>query len=46
MMAHASPCATPRHPNANGLGQDWDPKHPKIGSIDLVSHNQPSSVTY
>ena len=44
MLEHASPCVTPRHPNANGLGQDWDPKRPKFGNIDLVSRRNSAST--
>ncbi|KAK4052953.1 hypothetical protein OIO90_004077 [Microbotryomycetes sp. JL221] len=36
MMAHASAPSTPRHPNANGLGESWDPKKPSFRGIDLT----------
>lgn len=36
MLQHASNPPTPRRPNANGLGEEWNPKKPSFRGIDLV----------
>ncbi|BGO89864.1 hypothetical protein NBRC10512_005634 [Rhodotorula toruloides] len=36
MLQHASNPPTPRRPNANGLGEEWQPKKPSFRGIDLT----------
>ncbi len=38
MLDHTSNSATPKQPNQNGLGEDFDAQRPRFRNIDLVRY--------